>query len=51
MQHSLENELEELQVETRRKDEETKTVRRKFADFAKTHNHCDKDRKELVEKY
>jgi hypothetical protein len=33
VQHSLENEMEELQVETKRKEEEAKAFKRKFFEF------------------
>ena len=37
MQHSLENELEEFQVDMKRKEEEYKQVKRRMHDFQKTH--------------
>ena len=33
MQHDIENELEEFQVESKRKDEENKVIKRKFQEF------------------
>jgi len=50
MQHQLENELEEVQVEMKRKEDEYKLVKRRMNDFQKNHVNCDKDKKELVEK-
>lgn len=50
MQHSLENEIEEHLVEVQRKEEETKHIKKKFADFVKGHNNCEKDKRELYDK-
>ncbi len=50
MQHQLENELEEFQVEAKRKEEESKSSKRKFQEFQKTHFNCEKEKKEMIDK-
>lgn len=46
----MENELEEFQVEAKRKDDESKQIKRRFQEFQKLHINCEKDKKELNEK-
>ncbi|CDW77135.1 UNKNOWN [Stylonychia lemnae] len=50
-QHNLENEMEEFQVEFKRKEEEMKHIKKKFQDFQKQHFSCEKERRDLNEKY
>ena len=51
MQHQLENQLEEFQVEAKRKEDEYKVVKKKFYEFQKVHVNCEQTKKELGDKY
>ena len=50
MQHQLENEQEEWQVELKRRDDEVKIAKRKFQEFQKNHIGCEKEKKDLLER-
>lgn len=39
--------LEESKVQSNSKDEQMKGLKRRMHDFAKTHQHCERDKREL----